>query len=334
MLMAPENVSPVCAVVGGDRFLRNEALVRFLGPPSADCDALGPSRVDGSKAELAEVLDEVRTPSLLGGRRVVIVEEADAFISAHRTALEKYCSSPSQTGVLVFLSNTLPRNTRLCRIIEASGTVCRLVAPKGPAIVNWIIKRARAPYDKQLTHDGAATLRRHVGDSLGSLDSELSKLAAFVGERDQITVADIETLTGQQREERVFAVMDAIGSKDTESALRHWEQVLATDRAAPSRAIGGLAWSVRQLLGARREWENGTSIRELAGKMHTDPDLLRLRLERTTVEQLEAQQRDLLAADLAAKTGASTVEVAIEKFIVKHCATSASASQAASGIST
>ena len=317
-------IAPVLAFVGGDSFMRGEALGRILHALSVDSDAFGPSRVDGSRAELAEVLDDVRTPSLLGGRRVVIIEDADPFISAHRQALERYCSAPSPTGVLVFLCNSLPRNTRLARIIDEQGGVERLEAPRGRAIAVWIIQRARTAYGKRLGHEGAASLRRHVGDALGVLDAELSKLAAFVGERDEIAGADIEALTGHRREERVFAVTDAIISKDTASALLQWEQVLATDRAAPARAIGGLAWSVRQLLEARRGWEEGVGVGDLARRMRTNPEVLRMRLERTTTAQLEAQQRDLLAADLAVKTGASTVEVAIEKFIVKHSAHSPS----------
>ena len=35
-----------------------------------DADDLGPTRVEGASAELAEVLDEVRTPSLLGDRPI------------------------------------------------------------------------------------------------------------------------------------------------------------------------------------------------------------------------------------------------------------------------
>ena len=94
----------------------------------------------------------------------------------------------------------------------------------------------------------------------------------------------------------------------------------ATDPAAPARSIAGLAWGVRRLLKARRDWEGGTSINELARRMYADPKVLRRRLERVTTPQLEAQQRDLLAADLAVKTGASTVNLAVERFIVTHSA--------------
>jgi len=157
-----------------------------------------------------------------------------------------------------------------------------------------------------------------LGDEPGLIDAELSKLSTFVGERPSITEDDIAALTGHLREEKVFAVTDAMASGDTASAMAHWEQVLATDRAAPARAIAGLAWGVRRLLEARRAYANGATPFELSRKLFADPETVRRRMELVTVEQLERQQADLLAADLAVKTGASTIELAIEKFIVAH----------------
>ena len=69
---------------------------------------------------------------------------------------------------------------------------------------------------------------------------------------------------------------------------------------------------------ARRDWERGTNIGELARRLFTDPGIVENRLKRVTTERLEEQQRDLLAADVAVKTGLSTLESAVEKFIVKH----------------
>jgi DNA polymerase-3 subunit delta len=311
---------PVFGLVSQDRLLRNDALEGLLQDLAGEAEPLLTTRLDGESAELAEVLDEVRTLSLLGDRRVVIVDDADAFVSANRKALERYCSNPSDSGTLILLCNTLPKSTRLYKNISSVGKTITCQPPKGREVVPWIIRRAQARYSKQLTAQGAQTLREHVGDAPGALDAELGKLAAYVGQRAEITPADIDTLTGHSREEKVFAVTDAMSVGDTATALRQWEQVLVTDRAAPARAIAGLAWGLRRLLEARRDWEEGASVHGLARRMYTDAGVLERRLKRVTVGQLEEQQRDLLAADLAIKTGASTVDVAVEKFIVKHSA--------------
>lgn len=313
-----KNDQPVYAVVGHDRFLRNETVSGIVASLTDADEGFGPVRVTGDEAVLADVLDELRTMSLLGSRRVVIVDDADGFVSSHRAALERYCGDPAPSASLILACNAMPRTTRLHRVINEIGVVTVCEAPKGRSVISWIVDRARSTYGKRIATDTAASLREHVGDALGSLDTEIGKLATYVGGRDQIDMGDVDALTGHHREEKVFAVTDAIASGDVAQAIRHWEQVLATDRAAPGRAIAGLAWGVRRLLETRRAWEQGSDIRGLARRMYTDPAKLEARLRRVDIDSLEQQQSDLLAADLAVKTGASTLETAVERFIVKH----------------
>lgn len=315
----------VYAIVGADRFLRGDALDRLFVGMAGDLDSLGPTRFNGEAAELADVLDEVRTPSLLGNRRVVVMDDADSFITNYRKTVEKYCLAPCPSGILIFLCDSLPRNTNLFKIISAHGMIIPCEPPRPQQVGPWIVAQARDKYGKRMNPNAAQLLRDHLGNSPGVLDAELSKLATYVGTRPEITPADLEALTGCHREENVFVVIDAMASGHTAQALRLWEQVLATDRAAQGRSIAGLAWGVRQLLHAKREREAGASIEALAGPMKTSASALEGRLKRVTTQQLEQQQRALLAADVAVKTGASTVELAVEKFIVTHSADSVKA---------
>ncbi len=310
----------VYAIVGSDRFLRGLALDELLGALGSDMDALGPVRMDGPSADLADILDDVRTPSLLGGRRVVVLDDADECITANRARFEKYCAEPAVENCLVFLCDSMPKTTKLHKIIAEKGQVIACEALKGRAINAWVARRAKDVYGKRVSEAVAQVLRDHVGDALGSLDTELGKLASFVGERGEITVADIRAATGESREEKVFTVMDAMAAGETGVALRHWQQVLATDRAAPAKAVGGLAYAVRRLIEARSEWEKGQDLSSIARRMFTDPAVLKRRLEQNPLPRLRRQQGDLLALDVAVKTGASTVDVAVEKFIVTHSA--------------
>ena len=81
----------VCVIYGKSDYLRRRAVDAVLARELVGGDpALDLIRADGNKAEVAEVLDDVRTTSLLGGRRVVLVEDADTFITRHRGILERY----------------------------------------------------------------------------------------------------------------------------------------------------------------------------------------------------------------------------------------------------
>lgn len=308
----------VCAVVGADPFLRNEALARLVGAVRDEMDELGPTRCDGSQATAADVLDEVRTPSLLGDRRVVIVEDADDFISANRAALEKYCASPADSGCLILLCDSLPRTTRLHRVLSESNGIIVCDAPRGAAFAAWIAQRCQKEYGKRIVPQAAQLLRRLLGDSPGWIDAELGKLAAYVGDRNDIATADVEELTDHRREQKVFAVLDAVIDGDTQAGLDRWAYVLPFVRPAPPMAIGGLASSIRKYIAARQAVDSGGDLTGIAKSMFMDEAVLRRRVQRIPLRLLLGMQRDMLAADLAVKTGLSTFESAIERFIVKH----------------
>jgi len=332
MTSTKPSLRPVYAVFGAEQFLKRQALRRIVNLALGDDPgAMGPTRIDGETAELADALDELRTLGLLGDRRVVIVESADEFISKYRKPLETYCAKPTGDGCLILLCNSLPRNTRLRRAITESGEVieCRPLAPG--QVGRWIVRRCRDASGKVIEAAAAERLRELAGNDLGMLASELDKLAAYVGGREQIAVADVEVLVGHHREETVFRVTDAMSAGDAAGALQAWEQVLATDRAAPARAIGGLAYVIRRLLDAKEAVAAGTPVSKVAPRMRQDANVLARRLKNVTVEQLQRQLCELYDTDLAAKTGMAKVERAIETFIVKHTAAGRPAAGATAG---
>jgi DNA polymerase-3 subunit delta len=310
---------PVYAICGPDAFRKREALHAICRAVQPDDHAFGALRCEGDSADLADVLDGVRTMSLLGGRQLVVVLDADGFITAHRAALENYCSSPCENGTLVLVCSSMPANTKLAKIIAKTGEVLKFEALKGQALATWLVARARDAHQSSIDARAASRLIEFVGPELGSLDGELGKLALFAAERGRIATADVEAVVGQNREQTVFAVTDAIASGDVAAALYHWERVLATDRAAPGRAIGGLAWGFRRLLELKLEADGGAPLASLARRAFVDPATLKQRLDRLAIEDLQEQLSDLLEADLASKTGLSTVATAIEQFVIKHC---------------
>lgn len=308
----------VYAVSGADLFRKKQTI-------DAICDTVGdsdekPSRYEGAKSELALVLDDVRTYSLLGGTRIVIVEDADTFITRHRASLEKYCAEPVDSGVLILECTTLPANTRLHKIIAKVGQVIKVDPLKGQALQGWMVQHARDTYAKQLDRQAAWRLADLVGTSLGALDAELSKLSIYVGSRPSITPKDVEELVGRLREEDIFGITDAMASGDTATALGKWERVLATDRAGPARAVGGLAWGFRKLLDLKLQSESGVPMGSLARQAFTTPDVLQRRLARHNVVDLQNKLTALLEADVASKNGLSTASSAIQQFIVAQSA--------------
>lgn len=275
----------------------------------------------GASLELADVLDDLRTLPFLTPRRLVRVCDADSFITRYRQELEDYAENPSTTGVLLLECKTLAANTRLYKRISAVGKVIKcepIAARKVPA---WLVARARDHYGKRLDPRAAALLCDQIGADLGLLDAELQKLSLYVGDRRQISATEVEDLTGHCREEQVWGILSAIAAGDQARALELWEEVWQTDRAASARAIGGIAFTVRRLLNAKRAQEGGATVDELRKTMMIwrDDQRLRAELASFTTSQVELMLCKLLEADVAAKTGVMSVRSSIEAFIIELC---------------
>ena len=97
--------------------------------------------VDGERAELAEVLDEVRCFAMFGGQKVVVVQNADAFITKYREQLENYVAKPSDSATLVFRLSSLPANQRIYKAISKTGVIEKCDPPKD--LARWIIDRGK-----------------------------------------------------------------------------------------------------------------------------------------------------------------------------------------------
>ena len=74
---------------------------------------LGSNSTPGDKATWGAVMDDVQTLPMLSPRKLVVVEQADPFVTEHRPALEAYAQKPSKGGVLVLDVKSFPETTKL-----------------------------------------------------------------------------------------------------------------------------------------------------------------------------------------------------------------------------
>ena len=327
--MAATSRTSVYVVFGADDFLRRSELTKLLGRLlGGEADGLGLTNFDGASAtcELSDVFDALRTPSLLAGDTVVCVRDADDFVSAHRAKLEDYVAAPSPDGTLVLECRTWRSNTKLHKAIHARKGAIGIEKPKGwneirGWVTSWIDNQA-AVHECKLDRGVAGRLYEQVGDDLGVLDNEISKLATYILPRKKVETADVDAIVGHSREQTVFKITDAIAERNAPKALALWQQVLTTDRAAPFKAVGGLAAGVRKLVQAKSHIDDGGTAfsAKKALRIFTDGNSLERQLGRFSTQQWENILLRLLRIDFGSKSGLGNVERAMEKLIVDLCA--------------
>src|SRR5215210_4521714 len=245
-------LKPIHALVGSDVFLQLEMLAELLRQAGKEVQRID---VDGESAQLGDVLDELRSFAMFSASKVVVVRNADDFVSSFREQLEDYCAKPSASSTLVLRLSSLPKNQRIYKQIAANGQVHDCEPPKN--LVPWIIERGKRVHKIAVKPDAAELLRELIGADLGRLDNELAKLALVTnGTVDAQAVSGAVTF---QRDQELFDMTNEVAAGNISQALRRWRQLCQLDTSAEFRAVTWLGmWleKVRRALQLRREGKN------------------------------------------------------------------------------
>jgi DNA polymerase-3 subunit delta len=279
---------PVCVVFGDEPFLKSEVLNALRAATLSDDDGEFSWRAFvGDEADPRSVFDELATVALFGGgKRLVLIAEADDFVSAHRSLLEDYVANPRDTGVLVLDVKSWPSNTRLFKQLAESGLQIDCKAPAEGALVEWLRDRAERHYHATFARGAAERLIEIVGPQMGRLDQETAKLSLLAigvlplggapgkagtptgrtpaasgganasdaanasgGAKAAITVELINDAVGGWRAKTAWDMIDAAAAGDAREALVQLDRLILAGES-PVALMGQIAWRFRQLASA------------------------------------------------------------------------------------
>ncbi len=246
-LKAPSQavIRPVCVVFGDDVFLVRESIAAVCQAVFPDQEAeAGQSRFPGGASTLATVLDEVRTLPFFSRRRLVVVDDADTFVTKYRKELEAYTEKPHDSGILLLQVKTWAPTTKLAKMVESTGLPIDCASPKEADLVPWISHVAKTRFGAQLDAAEARLLLELVGPESGILVAELEKLSIYTGLTRRIEKKDILKLVGAGRVETIWKTLDAALAGQVRAALEHLDSLLV----AGEEPVGLLAAMSANLL--------------------------------------------------------------------------------------
>jgi DNA polymerase-3 subunit delta len=169
--------------------------------------------------------------------------------------------------------------------IKAAGKVFQFAAVKPEDAVAFAVSEATAR-GKKLAPALATTLVRATGPDLDRVASEVEKLALYTGSRAVIGADDLRVFVPPTPEENVFRLLDAIGERQGQQALRLLEELLAGGEP-PWRILMLLARQLRLIGQAKYLLEEGVS---LAAVERAPEAVLALLPEENNLPQLLARQ--------------------------------------------
>lgn len=326
---------------GEDEFSRTEQVHKFraqMGDPQfAD---LNTSAFDGRKVTLGELQHACDAVPFLTERRLVIVEgmlarfdprrgksESDEGAETEEAAnpalakdLKEYLTRlPGSTRLVFVESKTLAKNNPILKHADGdkNAHVKQFEEPKARALPKWIQDRVK---EKRGTVEPGAVeeLAAHVGTDLRLIDTEIDKLLVYRNGQT-IRAEDVRALVTAVRESDVFALVDALGHRETGAALKLLHAQL-DHNAAPTYLLSMIVRQFRMLLQMKDLAARGKTLDAAREQLRLHPFVAEKTWKQAlnfSLPQLEVIYQKLLDTDVAVKTGRSEPVVALDVLIVE-----------------
>ena len=310
----------VAAIVGPDPFLREQHTAQLREALEAAHPTVDLIRFDGNAAAVSDVLDECRTFGLMRQHKLVVVDDADHFLSeSTRPAMERYAAAPCDDATLVLRASKWNKG-KLDALIDKVGAVVKCDVPTPAQAVNWALRRCEKRHKATLERPAATTLVQRVGPDLARIDAELAKLAGAVGEGATIDAGLVAQLVeAASQEVDPWPLQETLLAGDPRAAVSHLHDMLdarldpifityaCLDLARKLHAAvegAGAGWSPQQIAKELRLWGPGRDPILKAARM----------LDRRRVAALLAAAVD---ADRRQKTGQGDPERTLERLVLQ-----------------
>lgn len=248
------NFPAVMVLFGEEDLLVDEDAQRLYEAAAAgDATGMNCDVLDGEGMTLDAVIGLARSFPMMSERRVIWVRRADKLTaSASRkggNVMQHYLDAPSSSTFLL-LTATLSSAAGLGAALTKNAATAKrklsslkypfnVLLPNVPFVEyarmregqlgTWITKRAAA-MGLTLPQGAAELLVARTGVALRELTMELEKLRAFMGDRTEVTLDDVQAIVGSSREFNVFELQRAIGRADQVRAMTIVARMLSVDR--------------------------------------------------------------------------------------------------------
>ncbi len=189
--------------------------------------------------------------------------------------------------------------------------------PKEKELVGWIQKRV-ADSKGKISGDAAWLLAELIGLDLRLLDQEIDKLLTYVGGERPVNAEDVRTLVSRAREEKIFALVDCVGRRETARALQLLHYLLEQEEH-PLQILAMLGRQIRILIQVSELRKQGLVPPEIAGELGFAPwmaDKFVDQAKKFDMAQLEAAHQRLVETDWAIKTGKAEETLALDLLVV------------------
>lgn len=312
-----KNIYLLC---GNESYQRNRYRDFIKNALCKNLDSMNINTFSGKDVSVQEIIDLSETLPFFADRRVLIVENCGLFHSSGES-LATYLEHIPDSSFFIFVEEDIDKRSKLYKICNNNGKVENCEMLKGDELKKWILQILTRD-KKQITQDAYFSFVEKTDSDMNNMRMELEKLICYIGDRDGITVEDVNAVCNTRVNSRVFDLVDAIARKNQMQALNIYADMLEM-REPPMRILFLIARQFNLLMMAKELKAKGIDKNTMAGKMGVQPFVAEkcvVQSSKFSLSEIRQAIEDCVVTEESIKTGKITDQLGVEMIIIqKSC---------------
>lgn len=168
---------------------------------------------------LQDVINAARAFPFGSQKKLIIFKEVEKV--KDKKLLESYIPSPPEFTVLVLVHDGIINNLTSSpfNLLLENNFLFEAKELKGENLIDWVTELVRSK-GMQISNENARLLSDISGENRLIIESQLEKIIAFLGDKNEITFDTIKDVSASFKEYTIFDLQNAIFQKDKAMALR------------------------------------------------------------------------------------------------------------------
>lgn len=316
-----KNLKSVYFLYGDEPYLLNQCIQRLKHAVLTEATMdFNYTLFYAGDADVTRIKEAVETLPVFTSHRLVIVKNAHDFKDSEFQELESVITNQVESTVFVLFAEKVDKRKKIIKTIFDQATCVEFKKPFENQIPQWISYICKGQ-NLKISNDAAHRLHRLVGNNLTELENQIFKIQDYIGERQMIELADVNTVVSVSREENVFDFTKAIGQKDRVLALEQLVNLLDQGQNEVS-IVSLVARHMRLLLTVRTGMDQGIGGAKLASIANVPSYYIESYCDQARiwpVKKIEDAIMVLRETDKALKSSPLSSHIWLENLVLKSC---------------
>ena len=312
------NFKQAYLLYGEEAYLKKQYKDRLTDAMFPDGDRMNYAYYEGKGIHPGELIDLAETMPFFAARRLIVVENSGFFKSAS-PELADYIKNMPDTACFLFVEQEVDKRGRLYKAVKEKGRIVEFGRQDEKTLLYWIASTVKRE-GKKIRESSARHLLERTGTDMESLTQEMEKLFSYTMGREEVTAEDIDAVCTHHISSQIFAMVEAVASKQQKKALYLYYDLLAL-KEPPMRILFLLVRQFKLLMEVGDMKRQGFDKSRIAKEAGIHPFAAGKYMQQSryfSSEELRGILEEAADIEERVKTGRLLDRMGVELFIVKN----------------